>query len=71
MLWHFHICLQVIHLEDFEHGAVFSTLTHGPYPLIIALTLLALDSMLYLLLGIYFDQVIPGMFIRTGKECKW
>ncbi|XP_015665849.1 ATP-binding cassette sub-family A member 5 [Protobothrops mucrosquamatus] len=53
---------QVIHLEDFEHGAVFSNLTHGPYPLIIALTLLALDSMLYLLLGIYFDQVIPGAY---------
>ncbi|XP_058029043.1 cholesterol transporter ABCA5-like isoform X4 [Ahaetulla prasina] len=53
---------QVIHLEDYEHGAVFSHLTHGPYPLIITLTLLALDSMLYLLLGIYFDQVIPGAY---------
>ncbi|XP_061471626.1 cholesterol transporter ABCA5-like isoform X4 [Rhineura floridana] len=53
---------QVMHLEDYEEGAVFSHLTHGPYPLIIAFILLTLDSMLYLLLGVYFDQVIPGEY---------
>ncbi|KAJ7318022.1 hypothetical protein JRQ81_004184 [Phrynocephalus forsythii] len=53
---------QVMHLEDYEKGATFSNLTHGPYPLIIDFTLLALDSMLYLLLGIYLDQVIPGEY---------
>ncbi|XP_042305633.1 cholesterol transporter ABCA5-like [Sceloporus undulatus] len=53
---------QVMHLEDYENGAVFSNLTLGPYPLIIALTLLALDSTLYLLLGVYLDQVIPGEY---------
>ncbi|XP_078240467.1 cholesterol transporter ABCA5 [Pogona vitticeps] len=53
---------QVMHLEDYEEGATFSNLTHGPYPLIIAFTLLALDSMLYLFLGIYLDQVIPGEY---------
>uniref|UniRef100_A0A670I3S0 ABC transporter domain-containing protein n=1 Tax=Podarcis muralis TaxID=64176 RepID=A0A670I3S0_PODMU len=54
--------VQVMHLEDYEEGAIFSHITHGPYPLIIAYTLLTLDSMLYLLLGIYFDQVIPGEY---------
>ncbi|KAH0629331.1 hypothetical protein JD844_011316 [Phrynosoma platyrhinos] len=53
---------QVMHLEDYEEGAVFSNLTHGPYPLVIALMLLALDSMLYLLLAVYLDQVIPGEY---------
>lgn len=51
---------QVMHLEDYEEGAVFSNLTLGPYPLVIAFMLLALDSMLYLLLAVYLDQVIPG-----------
>ncbi|XP_060127944.1 cholesterol transporter ABCA5 isoform X1 [Zootoca vivipara] len=54
--------VQVMHLEDYEEGAIFSHITHGPYPLIISYTLLTLDSMLYLLLGIYFDQVIPGEY---------
>ncbi|XP_062976125.1 cholesterol transporter ABCA5 [Elgaria multicarinata webbii] len=51
---------QVMHLEDYEEGTAFSNLTHGPYPLVISLMLLALDSMLYLLLALYLDQVIPG-----------
>ncbi|XP_066474234.1 cholesterol transporter ABCA5-like isoform X2 [Tiliqua scincoides] len=53
---------QVMHLEDYEEGALFSNLTHGPYPLIIALMLLALDSLLYLLLAVYLDQVVPGEY---------
>lgn len=67
IIYSFCICLQVMHLEDYEEGAVLSNLTHGPYPLVIALMLLALDSMLYLLLAVYLDQVIPGMCVRTGK----
>uniref|UniRef100_A0A670I6R1 Cholesterol transporter ABCA5 n=1 Tax=Podarcis muralis TaxID=64176 RepID=A0A670I6R1_PODMU len=53
---------QVMHLEDYEEGSIFSNLSHGPYPLVIALSLLALDSMLYLLLALYLDQVIPGEY---------
>ncbi|XP_066469630.1 cholesterol transporter ABCA5-like [Tiliqua scincoides] len=53
---------QVMHLEDYAEGAVLSDLTRGPYPLIIVLTLLTLDSMLYLLLAVYLDQVIPGEY---------
>uniref|UniRef100_M0RA83 ATP binding cassette subfamily A member 5 n=1 Tax=Rattus norvegicus TaxID=10116 RepID=M0RA83_RAT len=53
---------QVMHLEDFNEGALFSSLTEGPYPLIITLTMLALDSVFYALLAVYLDQVIPGEF---------
>ncbi|XP_026531602.1 ATP-binding cassette sub-family A member 5-like [Notechis scutatus] len=53
---------QVMHLEDYEEGVHFSNLTYGPYPLIIAILLLALDSVLYILLAVYLDQVIPGEY---------
>lgn len=62
IIFRFHICLQVMYLEDYEDGVNFSNLTYGPYPVIIAILLLALDSMLYLLLAVYLDQVIPGRF---------
>ncbi|XP_042688868.1 cholesterol transporter ABCA5 [Centrocercus urophasianus] len=53
---------QVMHLEDYEDGATFSNLNHGPYPLFISLILLVLDSIFYLLAAVYLDQVIPGEF---------
>ncbi|ERE69073.1 ATP-binding cassette sub-family A member 5-like protein [Cricetulus griseus] len=53
---------QVMHLEDFNDGALFSNLTEGPYPLIITIIMLALDSVFYVLLAVYLDQVIPGEF---------
>ncbi|XP_012517680.1 PREDICTED: ATP-binding cassette sub-family A member 5 [Propithecus coquereli] len=53
---------QVMHLEDFNEGALFSNLTEGPYPLIITLIMLVLNSIFYVLLAVYLDQVIPGEF---------
>uniref|UniRef100_K7FJW7 Cholesterol transporter ABCA5 n=1 Tax=Pelodiscus sinensis TaxID=13735 RepID=K7FJW7_PELSI len=53
---------QVMYLEDYEDGAIFSNLYRGPYPLFICLILLVLDSVFYLLLAVYLDQVIPGEF---------
>ncbi|KAB1265912.1 ATP-binding cassette sub-family A member 5 [Camelus dromedarius] len=53
---------QVMNLEDFNEGALFSNLTEGPYPLIITLIMLALNSIFYLLSAVYLDQVIPGEF---------
>jgi len=53
---------QVMHLEDFNEGALFSNLTEGPYPLIITIVMLALNSIFYVLLAVYLDQVIPGEF---------
>ncbi|KAJ7403942.1 ATP-binding cassette sub-family A member 5 isoform X1 [Willisornis vidua] len=53
---------QVMHLEDYEDGARFSNINDGPYPLCISLILLVLDSIFYLLVAVYLDQVIPGEF---------
>lgn len=57
---------QVMHLEDFSEGALFYNLTEGPYPLIITIIMLALNSIFYVLLAVYLDQVIPGMSAVAG-----
>lgn len=61
---------QVMHLEDVDEGALFSNLTDGPYPLIITLMMLILNSIFYILLAVYLDQVIPGMQIVTEFYLK-
>ncbi|NXU37135.1 ABCA5 protein, partial [Drymodes brunneopygia] len=53
---------QVMHLEDYEHGATFASISAGPHSLCISLVLLVLDSIFYLLVAVYLDQVIPGEF---------
>uniref|UniRef100_H0Z0I9 Cholesterol transporter ABCA5 n=1 Tax=Taeniopygia guttata TaxID=59729 RepID=H0Z0I9_TAEGU len=53
---------QVMHLEDYEDGATFANINAGPYPLCISLILLVLDSIFYLLVAVYLDQVMPGEF---------
>uniref|UniRef100_A0A3Q2PTA1 Cholesterol transporter ABCA5 n=1 Tax=Fundulus heteroclitus TaxID=8078 RepID=A0A3Q2PTA1_FUNHE len=53
---------QVVYLEAQGDGAVFSSLTNGPHPLYVPLLMLALDCILYLLLAVYLDQVLPGEF---------
>ncbi|KAM4691856.1 cholesterol transporter ABCA5 [Rhinophrynus dorsalis] len=53
---------QVLHLEDFETGAQFSHLKNGPYPLIITFIFLVVDSVMYLLLATYLDQILPGEY---------
>ncbi|KAI5103425.1 ATP-binding cassette sub-family A member 5 isoform X1, partial [Silurus meridionalis] len=53
---------QVVYLEAQEDGAVFSTLANGPHPLYVPLLMLCLDCVLYLLLAIYLEQVLPGEF---------
>ncbi|CAL8304542.1 unnamed protein product [Lota lota] len=53
---------QVVYLEAQGDGAVFSTLTNGPHPLYVPLLMLVLDCVLYLLLAMYLDQVLPGEF---------
>uniref|UniRef100_A0A8C9ZMC4 Cholesterol transporter ABCA5 n=1 Tax=Sander lucioperca TaxID=283035 RepID=A0A8C9ZMC4_SANLU len=43
-------------------GAVFSSLANGPHPLYVPLFMLVVDCILYLLLAVYLDQVLPGEF---------
>lgn len=53
---------QVVYLEAQGDGAVFSSLANGPHPLYVPLLMLVLDCILYLLLAVYLDQVLPGEF---------
>ncbi|XP_028990236.1 ATP-binding cassette sub-family A member 5 isoform X2 [Betta splendens] len=53
---------QVVYLEAQEDGAVFSTLAKGPHPLYVPMIMLVVDCILYLLLAVYLDQVLPGEF---------
>ncbi|XP_030629359.1 cholesterol transporter ABCA5 [Chanos chanos] len=53
---------QVVYLEAQGDGALFSTLANGPHALYVPMLMLLLDCVLYLLLAIYLDQVLPGEF---------
>ncbi|XP_054622717.1 ATP-binding cassette sub-family A member 5 isoform X2 [Dunckerocampus dactyliophorus] len=53
---------QVVYLEAQGDGAVSSSLANGPHPLYVPLLMLVLDCILYLLMAIYLDQVLPGEF---------
>ncbi|XP_037133937.1 ATP-binding cassette sub-family A member 5 [Syngnathus acus] len=53
---------QVVYLEAQGGGAMLASLASGPHPLYIPLLMLAVDCLLYLLLAIYLDQVLPGEF---------
>lgn len=59
-----------MHLEDINEGALFYNLTEGPYPLIITIIMLVLNSIFYVLVAVYLDQVIPGMQIVIGFNFK-
>ncbi|XP_051925524.1 ATP-binding cassette sub-family A member 5 [Hippocampus zosterae] len=53
---------QVVYLEAQGEGAVFSSLASGPHPLYVPMFMLVLDCVLYLLLAVYLDQVLPDEF---------
>uniref|UniRef100_A0A8C7HIG2 ATP-binding cassette sub-family A member 5-like n=1 Tax=Oncorhynchus kisutch TaxID=8019 RepID=A0A8C7HIG2_ONCKI len=56
---------QVVYLEAQGDGAVFATLANGPHPLYAPLVMLVLDCILYLLLAVYLDQVLPGTVLTS------
>ncbi|XP_077482051.1 cholesterol transporter ABCA5 [Stigmatopora argus] len=53
---------QVVYLEAQGDGATFGSLASGPHPLYVPLLMLLLDIVLYLLLAVYLDMVLPGRF---------
>uniref|UniRef100_A0A3Q3GZ83 ATP-binding cassette, sub-family A (ABC1), member 5 n=1 Tax=Labrus bergylta TaxID=56723 RepID=A0A3Q3GZ83_9LABR len=57
---------QVVYLEAQGDGAVFSSLANGPHPLYVPLLMLVLDCILYLLLAVYLDQVLPEFGVRRS-----
>ncbi|XP_042559289.1 cholesterol transporter ABCA5-like [Clupea harengus] len=59
---------QVVYLEAQGDGAIFSTLTNGPHALYVPLLMLFLDCILYLLLAVYLDQVLPGNATVAGMR---
>ncbi|XP_058477240.1 ATP-binding cassette sub-family A member 5 isoform X1 [Solea solea] len=70
---------QVVYLEAHGNGAVFSSVTYGPHPLYVPLVMLVVDCLLYLLLAVYLDQVLPGeygmrrslvYFLKPSYWCK-
>ena len=50
----------MVYLEAQGDGAVLSSLANGPHPLYVPLIMLVLDCILYLMLAVYLDQVLPG-----------
>ncbi|XP_040186968.1 ATP-binding cassette sub-family A member 5 [Rana temporaria] len=53
---------QVMILEQNGNGAQLFNLKDGPYPLIITYIFLVVDSVMYLLLASYLDQILPGEY---------
>ncbi|XP_072882204.1 cholesterol transporter ABCA5 [Hemitrygon akajei] len=53
---------QVVLLEALGDGAQLSNLSASPFPLYIPFIMLILDSLLYLVVAVYLDQVLPGEF---------
>ncbi|XP_077109566.1 cholesterol transporter ABCA5 isoform X1 [Ranitomeya variabilis] len=53
---------QVMFLEAHGKGAQLSNLKDGPYPLIISFIFLVVDSVMYLLLASYLDQILPSEY---------
>ncbi|NXA48622.1 ABCA6 protein, partial [Nothocercus julius] len=53
---------KIFHLEKFGIGFYFSNLMEESYYLFSTYIVLIFDSVLYLLLAIYFDKVLPGKY---------
>ncbi|XP_068119418.1 cholesterol transporter ABCA5 isoform X2 [Hyperolius riggenbachi] len=53
---------QLMILEEHGKGAQLFNLKDGPYPLIITFIFLVVDSVMYLLLASYLDQILPGEY---------
>ncbi|KAM4034616.1 cholesterol transporter ABCA5 [Anomaloglossus baeobatrachus] len=53
---------QVMFLEAHGKGAQLFNLKDGPYPLIITFIFLVVDSVMYLLLASYLDQILPSEY---------
>ncbi|NWZ46716.1 ABCAA protein, partial [Haliaeetus albicilla] len=53
---------KVFHLEKYGIGFCFSNLMEESYFLFLTYIILVFDSVLYMLLAIYFDKVLPGKY---------
>ncbi|XP_062362497.1 ATP-binding cassette sub-family A member 10-like [Cinclus cinclus] len=53
---------KIFHLEKYEIGFSFSNLMDEAYFLFSTYILLVFDSVLYMLLALYFDKILPGKY---------
>uniref|UniRef100_A0A8C6KAS6 Uncharacterized protein n=1 Tax=Melopsittacus undulatus TaxID=13146 RepID=A0A8C6KAS6_MELUD len=53
---------KVFHLEKYGMGFTFSNLMEDSYFLFLTYIMLVFDSVLYMLLAMYFDKVLPGKY---------
>ncbi|NXY37325.1 ABCA9 protein, partial [Pomatorhinus ruficollis] len=53
---------QIFHLEKYQIGFSFSNLMEEAYFLFSTYILLVFDSVLYMLLALYFDKILPGKY---------
>ncbi|XP_027746188.1 ATP-binding cassette sub-family A member 10-like [Empidonax traillii] len=53
---------EIFHLEKYRMGFSFSNLMEEAYFLFLTYIMLAFDSILYMLLALYFDKVLPGKY---------
>ncbi|NXB50960.1 ABCA9 protein, partial [Leucopsar rothschildi] len=53
---------KIFHLEKYEIGFSFSNLMEEAYFLFSTYILLVFDSVLYMLLALYFDKILPGKY---------
>lgn len=56
--------LQIFHLEKYGIGFSFSNLMEESHFLLKIYIILILDAILYMVLAIYFDKVLPGKQIH-------
>ncbi|XP_065271404.1 ABC-type organic anion transporter ABCA8-like [Emys orbicularis] len=54
--------VRIVHLEDAVKGVDFSDFLEDSFPMLAIFFLLAFDALLYLMLAIYFDKVLPDKY---------
>uniref|UniRef100_A0A8D0H7K5 ATP binding cassette subfamily A member 10 n=1 Tax=Sphenodon punctatus TaxID=8508 RepID=A0A8D0H7K5_SPHPU len=54
--------VQVVHLEDNVKGVDFSDFLEDSYPMLGTFFFLTFDTLLYLMLALYFDKILPSKY---------
>ena len=73
--------LQGMYLDAVHGGMTFSNINYGQFPISYSLTMLFVDFVLYGLLAVYLDNVVPGEYryhnsyhtsaLRSTCTCTW
>ncbi|XP_069511178.1 ATP-binding cassette sub-family A member 9-like [Ambystoma mexicanum] len=55
---------EILFLENIKEGAQLNNVTEDPYPLTAVFCILVMNAVLYMLLAVYFDKVLPNTYGR-------